>query len=357
MDRYLENVYFDPKHPASYSSPFKLYKAAQADGRHYTIQQIKNWLARQESYTLHKPLSRTFDRNKVVVSGIDDQWDADLIDFSRLSKFNNGISYILVCIDILSRYVWMRPLESKSGEDVAKAFNSIFYKGRRPKYLRTDKGQEFKAKKVQKIFLKYNVHHFVTQNEPKANFSERVIKTLKSKIFRYFTQKQTYNFIKILPEMAKSYNKTYHRSIGMTPSDVDDENETALWWKLYWPYLSQSTNQKYKFDVGDYVRVTYLRNPFTREYDHKWSGEIFKISQRFKRKGIPVYRLIDFKDTDIEGTFYQQELQQVKDNELWKVEKIIKRRGRGQNKEVFVKWLYWPKKCNEWIKESDLVDV
>jgi hypothetical protein len=108
--------------------------------------------------------------------------------------------------------------------------------------------------------------------------------------------------------------------------------------------------------VGDKVRLTYIRNPFTREYDEKWTGEIFKISQKILRGGLPVYRLKDFHDEEIKGTFYQSELQNVdvRDDDLLKIERIVKTRGKGRNKQYFVKWLHWPKKFNSWISARDV---
>ena len=41
---------------------------------------------------------------------------------------------------------------------------------------------------------------------------------------------------------------------------------------------------------------------FTREYDGKWTGEIFKVTQRIMRGGLPIYRLKDFHDEEIKGT-------------------------------------------------------
>ena len=84
---------------------------------------------------------------------------------------------------------------------------------------------------------------------------------------------------------------------------------------------------------------------FTREYDEKWTGEIFTISQRILRGETPLYRVEDYDGEEIEGTFYQPELQRVdvKEDDLWKVETVLKTRDRGQNKEYYVKWLHWPK--------------
>jgi hypothetical protein len=84
---------------------------------------------------------------------------------------------------------------------------------------------------------------------------------------------------------------------------------------------------------------------FTREYDEKWTGEIFKAAQRIMHGGLPIYRLKDFHDEEIKGTFYQSELQKVdvRDDDIWKIEKILKKKGKGNNKQYVIKWLHWPK--------------
>lgn len=87
----------------------------------------------------------------------------------------------------------------------------------------------------------------------------------------------------------------------------------------------------------------------------QWSGEIFIITKRFFRSSLPVNKLNDFNDEEIQGTFYQSELQRVDTSvdKLWKIEEIFKTRGSGQTEQYFVKWLYWPSKFNSWIKAND----
>ena len=148
----------------------------------------------------------------------------------------------------------------------------------------------------------------------------------------------------------------------MPPDKVTKGKETNLWWKMYWPKSvkpekkTKKVRKPFRFKVGDKVRLTYIRNPFTREYDEKWTGGIFKISQKILRGGLPVYRLKDFHDEEIKGTFYQSELKKadVNDDDMWKIEKIVKTRGKGRNKQHYVRWLHWPKKFNSWISACDV---
>ena len=73
----------------------------------------------------------------------------DLMDMVSLSEHNGGVRYVLVAIDVFSRYTWLRPLKSKQGNEVVKAFASIFAEGRKPHKIRTDKGTEFTSRLTQ----------------------------------------------------------------------------------------------------------------------------------------------------------------------------------------------------------------
>lgn len=83
----------------------------------------------------------------MVVAGINAQWDGDLASMENISKYNNGIKFLLILIDIFSRFLIVKPLKDKKKSDtVAKALKSIFTNSmRRPKTTRFDQGGEFKA--------------------------------------------------------------------------------------------------------------------------------------------------------------------------------------------------------------------
>ncbi len=339
MDKYLSSIYYDPKHPASFAGPTKLYRAIKAAGKTITLGQIREWLKGQEAYTLHRRVQHKFPRNRVIVSGIDKSWDADLMDMQSLSKHNNGVRFILVAIDIFSRYTWLRPLKSKQGKEVVDAFASIFAEGRIPIKIRTDRGTEFNL--LHDYLRKRKVIHFVTHNQVHANYAERVIKTIKGRIFKFFTKKQSYQYINNLQDFVWSYNHTYHRSIKMKPADVTKENEAALWEQQYLKANKKRSTPKFKFAVGDTVRISYLRHAFMREYEEKWTEEIFLVTNRFIRDGLPIYKLKDYLNEDIQGTFYEQELQLVKEPETYRIEKILKTRKVKGKKQHLVRWAGW----------------
>jgi len=89
---------------------------------------------------LHKPVIKNFPKRKVYANGIDKIWAADLIDMQAFSKFNHGTRYLLIVIDVFSKFGWMLPSEDKTGVSVVKALKEIF-KQRKPEKLWTDKGK------------------------------------------------------------------------------------------------------------------------------------------------------------------------------------------------------------------------
>jgi len=222
LDQYLTKIYFDPKHPASYSGPRKVYQLVKKVGYNPTYKFIKEWIQDQEAYSIHKPARYTFPRQRIVPTDRDNQWDADLMDMQDLKEDNDGVAYLLVVIDLLSRYAWLRPLKSKSASEVKTAFEDIFSGGRKPEKLRTDKGKEFVNNTLKKYLKDQDIDYFTTQNEGKANYAERLIKTIKNKIIRFITHNNTRRYIDKLQDMVDSYNHTVHRSIGMQPAKVTE---------------------------------------------------------------------------------------------------------------------------------------
>lgn len=213
-ENYLHEIYYNPENAGSFLGPDKLFRYVRKDGK-YVISKykIRKWLQKQEAYSLQRPVRRRFKRNKIMVTGIDDQWSADLMDMNKFANYNDGFTYILVVIDVLSKYLWMRPLKNKKGVSVANALTDILLEGRVPKRIRTDKGQEFRAKEVQQILKDNKITHLYAQNETKAAIAERVIKTIKTRIYRFMTYKQGYDYINKLQTFVKSYN-LWHISLN-----------------------------------------------------------------------------------------------------------------------------------------------
>ena len=106
--------------------------------------------------------------------------------------------------------------------------------GQRPLCIRTDKGNEFCSKHSKVFFKNKNILHMRTQTtEIKASYAKRFIKTLKNRIYRYFTHAQTYKYIEKLQDFVDSYNNTPHGSTGRKPSSVIKDNKKQVWFDQY----------------------------------------------------------------------------------------------------------------------------
>ncbi|KAJ8313183.1 hypothetical protein KUTeg_009263 [Tegillarca granosa] len=270
------------------------------------LRRIKQFLADQDAYSLQKRVQRNFKRNRVIVKGLDSQWDMDLMDVRNLSKYNNGIQYILVAQDVFSRYVLVVPMKNKSANENVKALELLLSRGRKPEIIRTDQGGEFQNKRVTSYLKDLDIHQIFAQKETKSNYSERAIQNLKNRMYRMFTERQSYKFIDNLQDIVKSVNDTPSRPLGnVAPSSINKINEDEI-------------------RLNSYL----IRTKTKREYQQKWTGEVFKVYKRFVRDGLPVYKLRDFNDDIIRGTFMTQEMQKVNkdENTIWKIDKILKQR-------------------------------
>ena len=294
---------------------------------------------------LHKPIKRKFKKRKVLVSGIDKIWAADLADMTAFKDYNNGYTFLLLVIDIFSKYGWIVPLKNKKGETVARALKNIFEE-RKPVKLWTDKGTEFKNKDVKKLIEIYN-----TENEEKSSIVERWIRTMKEKMWKYFTDNNTYNYMSILPDLLEDYNNTVHSSIKMSPIDASKKkNELTVWRNLY-PDRFKTNRLTPKFSVGDLVRITKKKKVFEKGYTTRWRKETFKIKEIRDTNPI-IYKIKDLKGEEIEGTFYEPELQKT-EHQLYKIEKVLEK----ANGKSLVKWEGYSDKFNSWVDNKDLIDL
>ena len=149
----------------------------------------------------------------------------------------------------------------------------------------------------------------------------------------------------------RSYNNTYHRSIGMAPSEVTSANQETVWQRLY-GHESVGTP---KFTVGDRVRISKAKRHFEKGYMANWTEELFTIVDAHRSEP-PVYRLVDWHGDKLDGTFYEPELQKVivPKGKTYRVESVL--RWRNKRTEVFVKWSGFPTSFNSWIDAKTLVN-
>ena len=363
IKEYLNERYHSLSFPASFSGAQKFYEAIKREGIYnVSLKDIKRWLQSVETYTVHKDVRRKFPRSRVITNGIKDLYDMDLVHMADLKKYNDGYAYIFLIIDVFSRFAYAYPLRSKKPEEVIAALKKLFKAGNIPTNARSDFGGEFVSNKTRQFLKEHNVNFYTTRNyDVKANFVERLAKTIKKRLSKYMYSKQTNKWVEALPKIIQGYNNSVHSSIKIAPSAVNESNEAALWKQQYLPPQDGKQKTKrlkpYKFQIGDVVRVAYNKTRFQKYYQQTWSDQLYIISKRFRRDGIPVYKILNYDGkTEVQGTFYTEELQKtsVTSDSLYKIERIIKKKTVKGKKYSQVKWQGWDDEYSSWVPDSDL---
>ena len=171
---------------------------------------------------------------------------------------------------------------------------STAFLGRSPEKLQTDKGTEFLNHNFQSQLKENSIHFFTTNIELKASVVEHFNRTLKARMWKYFTAKNTRVYIDILQDIVHGYNNSYHRSIGQAPDTVSLLNVGQVRRKLYgnsWVKVIREF-KKNKFKLGDQVRISKSRRTFKKVYLPSWTQEMFTVTKIIPRVP-PVYRLRD----------------------------------------------------------------
>lgn len=304
--------------------------------------------AKQLVNEIHSPARRNYVRIKTEMRGISDTLQADLVEMIPFARLNRGNKYILTAINIFSKKAYARPLKNKSAEEVKAALENILDSlGHQIKHIHTDRGKEFYNATVRAMLQSRNIHLYSTFSRMKAAICERFNRTLKSRMWKHFSLHRTNEWIEILPELVAEYNDTKHRTIKMKPDEVDKHNEEQLLFTIY--NNSAPISPKIKFKVGNSVRISKNKHVFEKGYTPNWTTEIFTI-RKVQTTNPITYLLRDWRNVDVEGVVYTEELLMAKYPDVYLVEKILKRR----DDQVYVKWLGFDDEFNEWIDNSQL---
>lgn len=215
--------------------------------------------------------------------------------------------------------------------------------------MHTDLGTEFYNRDFSELMKKYEINHYSTFSNLKASIVERVNRTLKNIMWRQFTIQGNYKWLDILEKIVQNYNNTVHRTTGYKPNSVDSKNAQEILSNSY-SHLKTVDPKKPKLKVNDFVRISKHREAFDKGYTPNWSSEIFQI-QKIQLTNPTTYLLKDYNNEEVQGGFYEEELQKVKYPDVYLVEKILKQKGD----KVYVKWLGFGNSNNSWILKNDIL--
>ena len=369
----LKELYRDPKFGGSLGGRKRFYRAVKKLYPDVTQEDVDEYLKTDDGYTLHKPVKKPSTFRRVFTKRIGYLYQIDLVDMSELKAFNEGYCWIIVCIDTFSKKVWCFKTKNKTAATTTDALRDLLTVNR-PEKIQTDLGSEFFNSTFKQLCKELGIQLYTTHDEKKASIVERVNRTLKTRMYRYFTTKGTKVWYDVLDQLVEGYNNSYHRSVKRAPNDVDKSNESKVRLVLFPKKKSkrQAAKQKRKvqrkvarvptFKVGDSVRISRKKHIFEKGYEQTYTHEVFYVYKKNKVKNKPTvpvtYGLKDYNHEVVEGSFYPEEMQKVdKSANLWPVEKVLKTRKSEGKTQFFVKWKGYDDKFNSWIDDKEMFDI
>ena len=168
-------------------------------------------------------------------------------------KYNNGYKYCSVCIDVFSRFLLCEPLLTKSSEEIIVGFRKIF-KNNKPRIIVIDGESGVWSNKTQ-LFLKSNDITTILGGTNGACIAERVIRSIKEIMFKYFNEKKTNNWISVIKDLVDIYNNRWHRTLIMSPINArSPENFDYIFERVNGKIIINEGSKNCKFKIGDKVR-------------------------------------------------------------------------------------------------------
>lgn len=160
---------------------------------------------------IHRYARKKFSRRKFRMYGIADTLQADLIEMQDYKQVNRGYRYILIVIDVFSKMAYAEPLLNKTALETTNAMHRIIRKviqqyKRQIKNLQTDDGKEFFNGLMKKLLEKYKINHYSTYSLMKASIVERLIRTIKRRLYMQFSLQGNYKWFNILADVIDEYN-------------------------------------------------------------------------------------------------------------------------------------------------------
>ena len=369
---YLLKLYYNIGKVGSLGTAKSLYKLVKQEQKYnLTLNEIRAFLSSVDTFTVFKQVKRKkVQVPRLYSSGIDQIWQGDLLEFnSKYKKDNHSYVALLIIIDIFSRFCWFAKLKSTGAEDLIKGFDEILDKSkpRVCKAFSSDMGPNFTSKKFIKYLQDKGIKQIILNAPSKAWYCERLIKTIQEKIHKIFYHNQSYQWEPYIEDIIDQKNNSYHYGLKNIPSHVNKNNEREIFYMQYLPpdkikkkqkkkKIVPNKPKKFKFKIGQKVRILAHRAAFNHSYQENFSEEYFYIKRSYIRGTIPVYILEDVEKNEIKGPFYEYELQGIviPKNYHFKIAKILRYKTQNKKKYALIAWYGFREQT--WILASQIKD-
>ena len=328
---------------------------------------LENVLSHSDIYTEFRQFRKPKFLPPIRTYGENYLWEADLMFFTHpdFAKKNDGFLYILAIIDTFTKMVRMMPLKTKNTATVTKNMNTLFQHDK-PKYLRVDAGGEFLSNNFTSMCNRHNVNLYIAMEPIKCAVIERFNRSFKRILVQIMEHNNSIKWVDFVNQALEIYHSRFHRTIKMSPNDADMEHnhdkvlKTNLKRYARFDRLKASKNKRpAKFRIGQFVKIFKKKNIFTRGYNQNATKEYFKIYHIDRKLSKDRYYLKDLAGDKVIGSFYQEYLIPFSppaggEFKLDPNFNDFKKKRINGVPHIWIKWLGWPTKFNQWVKETDL---
>lgn len=349
----INSEYFSDK-PHSYGGKYRLYEL-------YNKDDVDAAFSKNDIYTRFKQHRKPKSYSPIYVYKKRELFQSDTVFFTNneLVEANHGYKYLFTTIDVFTKMAWVYPMKDNKCKTVMECFQDLLNKcGEKPQRLNSDRGSELICNQFAKYLKDNKIHHYLSYSLRKCPVIERFNLTIQTLLYKIMRKNNSYEWTKYLDQAMYIYLNRKHRTIKMTPSEAEkDENEKEVRRTYFEKYVKAGLKtQKPKFSKGDSVRIFKERGTFHRGYKEDFTTETFLITKVLTNLPVVRYKLKESNGNEIVGSFFQDELVLYNPPEFFEID-ILKTRGKGKNKQFLVHYRGWPHTYDEWKKASDMKEL
>lgn len=303
--KYIQRAWTNYSQPGSLKALSGFAKARSLKPDKKTDKELSNI----EAYSVHRPVRQHYPTRATIIRAPRKLFFTDLIDLQAFSRQNKGFSWIIVVIDGFTKEAFVEKLKKKTTKETADAFERILKRAKKaPKDLYSDMGLEYTGSSFQKLMKKHKINHYTSKTKRKSFQAERFIRTLKSSIFKHFTQSKGKRWVDVLDDIVKAYNNTKHTTTLFKPSEIREKDWGQVFLNLH-KRLRLKKDPAPKYKVGDRVRLAKNRVAFQKGYVQSFGPDVLRIKSIVPfSHPVPTYKLETLDGFPVSSSFVANEI-------------------------------------------------
>ena len=273
----LKEIYYDPAQ--GLLGVDKLYQKVKHKG--YKRKDVADFVRKQ---SIAQQYRQNPKKNQMPIwSNVDGHWQADLIFYPKLGKFNRGMTVVLTAIELTTKKLEAIPLKNKENAEIKRGFQELLKRtngGLKMVRLSTDLGSEFTSNVFRQQLIKAQVAHYTAQegDHTAQGVIERANRTIKQLISRYLTTYKTKVWVDVLHKLVANYNNSRQTAMSATPNQVEKSPQIRSELRQIAKNETILVHAKQDLQRGDRVRVLNRKGLFDKE-TARWSREIYTIAE------------------------------------------------------------------------------